>query len=231
MTNEHVIDGTAAETTAAAPSSQAASSDKGSKAARRRSRRTLVVGALAAPLALGAVGLSLAKPGEVALTPLAPVAISALAPSGAVAARGEVAEIFGNKFILQDGSGRALVETGRSGEGGGLVVKGETVTVQGRFEKGFLHATLIAHADGNQVRLGPAGRPPGTLDWAKDKVGLGPSPDVAALTAMVTAAGYSDVRVTGRGPRHLDVAARGGDGRERALHVGFDGQIREKRVF
>jgi hypothetical protein len=231
MTNEHVIDGTATETKSAAPSPDRKSPEVKSKPAHRRSRRTLVVGALAAPLALGAVGLSLAKPGEVALTPLAPVAISALAPSGAVAAKGEVAEVFGNKFILQDGTGRTLVETGRQGEDGGLVLKGETVTVQGRFEKGFLHATLITHADGKQARLGPAGGPPGTLDWAKDKVGLGPSPDVPALTAAVTAAGYSEVRVTGRGPRHLDVAARGGDGRERALHVGFDGQIREKRVF
>jgi hypothetical protein len=54
---------------------------------------------------------------------------------------------------------------------------------------------------------------------------------VPALTAQVEAAGYSDIRVTGRGPRHLDVAAKGADGRERHLHVGFDGQVREKRVF
>ncbi|MGC8064272.1 hypothetical protein, partial [Salmonella enterica] len=73
-------------------------------------------------------------------TPVAPVAIQALAPSGATAIKGEVAEIFGNKFVVQDGTGRALVETGREGEGGGLVAKGETVTVQGRFETGFLHA-------------------------------------------------------------------------------------------
>ncbi|TXM95730.1 DNA-binding protein, partial [Methylobacterium sp. WL122] len=32
-------------------------------------------------------------------------------------------------------------------------------------------------------------------------------------------------------PRHLEVAAKGQDGRERALHVGFDGQIREMRAF
>ena len=80
--------------------------------------------------------------------------------------------------------------------------------------------------------LGPAGGPPtGTLDWAKDKIGLGPNPDVPALTASVQAAGYCDVRVTGRGPRHLEVAAKDRDGRERQLHVGFDGQIREQPVL
>ncbi|KMO35437.1 DNA-binding protein [Methylobacterium tarhaniae] len=196
-----------------------------------RPRRGLLVGAVAVPLALGAVGLSLAQPAQTPLTPLAPVAVSALAPSGAIAAKGEVAEIFGNKFVLQDGTGRALIETGRAGEGGTLVTKGESVTVQGRFENGVLHASALTRADGRVEALRPIGPPPGGLDWAKDKVGLGPSVDVQALTGAVTAAGYTDVRVAGRGPRHLDVAAKGQDGKERMLHVGFDGQIREKRVF
>ncbi|KQT77401.1 hypothetical protein [Methylobacterium sp. Leaf466] len=201
-------------------------------AAKRPRRRALVVGAIAAPLALGAAGLSLAQPAAVAPTPVAPVAVSALASSAATALKGEVAEIYGNKFVLQDATGRALVETGREGEGATLVTKGEAVTVQGRFEKGFLRAATITRADGRVVVLGPAGGPrPGGLDWAKDKVGLGPTIDVPALTARVEAAGYSDVRVIKRGPRHLDVAARGADGRERELHVGFDGQVREKRTF
>ena len=49
------------------------------------------------------------------------------------AIKGQVAELFGNKFIIADASGRALVETGREGEGGQLVKANETVTVQGRF--------------------------------------------------------------------------------------------------
>ncbi|WP_027171032.1 hypothetical protein [Methylobacterium sp. 10] len=218
MTIEKTMDGTATEMP--------------SRAAPRRSRRGWIVGAIAAPLAFGAVGLSLAQNSGVTLTPVAPVAIAQLAPSAAIAAKGDVAEIFGNKFVLQDGSGRALVETGKQGEGGTLVTKGEAVTVQGRFENGFLHATLLTRADGKTVLLGPARGPkPGGLDWAKDKVGLGPAVDAPALTAKVEAAGYSDIRVTGRGPRHLDMAAKGQDGRERLLHVGFDGDIREKRSF
>lgn len=218
MTTEKTIDGTATEMP--------------SPATPRRSRRGWIVGAIAAPLAFGAVGLSLAQNSGVTPTPVAPVTIAQLTPSGAIAAKGDVAEIFGNKFILQDGSGRALVETGKQGEGGTLVTKGEAVTVQGRFENGFLHATLLTRADGKTVVLGPARGPkPGGLDWAKDKVGLGPEIDAPALTAKVEAAGYSDIRVTGRGPRHLDMAAKGQDGRERLLHVGFDGDIREKRSF
>lgn len=198
----------------------------------RRSRRALVVGAIAAPLAFGAIGLSLAQTGTSMMTPVEPTAISALKASGSIAAKGDVAEIYGNKFVMQDGTGKALVETGPQGEGAALVKPGEAVTVQGRFENGFLHAMLITRADGSRVLVGPAGGPPpGTLDWAKDRVGFGASPDVPALTAQVASAGYSDIRVTGRGPRHLEVAARGSDGRERQLHVGFDGQVRERRVF
>ena len=198
-----------------------------------RRPRSLLVGAVAAPLALGAVGFALAQPGpRVTPTPVAPVAVSALAPSGAIAAKGEVAEIFGNKFVVQDATGRALVETGREGEGGRLVAKGETLTVQGRFEKGFLRAQVITHADGRADVLGAAGGPPpGSLEWAKDKVGLGPKVDVPALTSAVERAGYGDVRLIGRGPRHLEVAARGADGKERVLHVDFDGRVRERPLL
>jgi hypothetical protein len=230
MTDRTTIEGQATEVKAAEIETGTAGT-AAPAASRPRPRRGLLVGAIAVPLALGAVGLSLAQPTRIAPTPVAPVAVSALAPSGATAAKGEVAEIFGNKFILQDGTGRALVETGRAGEGGKLVAKGESVTVQGRFEDGFLRASALTRADGRTESLRPVGPPPGGLDWAKDKVGLGPGVDVPALTRAVTDAGYTDVRVAGRGPRHLEVAAKGQDGRERMLHVGFDGQIREKRVF
>lgn len=220
MSDDKTIDGTAREIRDPEPAGPAR---------RAIPRRTWVVGALATPLAVGAVGLSLAQGTAFQPTPVEPVAIQALAPSGATAIKGTVAEIFGNKFVVQDPTGRALVETGREGENGRLVAKGETVTVQGRFDTGFLHARVLTHGDGRTIVLGPAGGPAmGSLDWAKDRIGLGPKPDLPALTASVQAAGYSDVRVTGRGPRHLDVAAKDRDGREHQLHVGFDGQVREK---
>jgi hypothetical protein len=223
MSNQPIIDATAIE-------QHSPFNNPGPKPA--RARRRVVLGALAIPLALGAAGLSLAQTGTIPPTPIAPTAIGSLATSREVAAKGEVAEIYGNKFIVQDGTGRALVETGRRGESGTLVKAGETVMVQGRFEHGFLHAAAITHADGSQVLLGPAGGPPrggpGPLAWVKDKVGLGPKFDVPAMTATVERAGYSDVRVLGSGPRHLEVAAKGQDGRERVLHVDVDGRVRER---
>ncbi len=137
-------------------------------ASRRRSyRRALIAGAaLVAVLTIG-IGIgglvthrtysSLA--GTQAL--LNPVQIGAMKDWSVVAIKGQVAEIFGNKFILQDGSGRALVETGRAGEDGKLVAKDEAVTVAGRFEHGFVRAEIIVKSDGKTVELGPAGGPPG----------------------------------------------------------------------
>ncbi len=86
---------------------------------------------------------------------LQPSAIAQMKDGGVVAIQGQVAEIFGNKFILQDPTGRALVELGPRGEGGNVVSVGETLTVQGRFERGFLHARVITHADGRSFAFGP----------------------------------------------------------------------------
>jgi hypothetical protein len=100
--------------------------------------------------------------------PLSPAPITAMHDWSPVAVKGQVAEIFGNKFVIQDESGRALVETGPQGEGGTLVAASETVTVQGRFEQGFIHAVAISHADGRTDILGPP-PPPGLLSWSGPK--------------------------------------------------------------
>lgn len=128
--------------------------------------RMLVVGAGAAMLAIGAAGgatgAGLLRPEPVTYeADLAVTPIADLAAGDRVALNGTVVEIFGNKFVVEDGAARALVETGRLGEGGDLVVAGEPVTVQGRFDNGFLHATSIRHANGEIETLAPPPPPHG----------------------------------------------------------------------
>jgi hypothetical protein len=91
---------------------------------------------------------------------LTPVAIDRLQADNIVAVKGSVAEVFGNKFILQDDTGRALVELGPQGEDGAAVAKGEQVTVQGHFERGFIVAQLVSHADGRNQAFSPPPPPP-----------------------------------------------------------------------
>lgn len=106
---------------------------------------------------------------------LTPVAIERLQAGTIVAVKGSVAEIYGNKFILQDDSGRMLVELGPRGEGGDVVTKGEQVAVQGQFDRGFIVAQLVSHADGRNQAFGPPPPPPREADRGPGR-GLPPAP-------------------------------------------------------
>ncbi len=131
----------------------------------RMSRGVIATGTVAAVLiagaALGAGGTRLAQnwqPQSVML--LQPAPIDKMAEQTPVAIKGDVAEIYGNKFVVQDASGRALVDTGPRGEDRAIVAKGETITVQGRFDRGVVRADVLAHADGRNEAFGPPDRGP-----------------------------------------------------------------------
>ena len=150
------IEGTTPTPTPAAP-----------KRARRFSTQTALVAAalLAVGVGGGATFAQLSAPAA-EMAPANPVAIKSLADGGSiVTVRGKVAEIYGRAFILADGSGRALVEAGpRHGFMGGetsLIAIGQTVTVQGRFRDGTIHASFLVGADGTVTALRPMGPPRG----------------------------------------------------------------------
>ena len=116
-------------------------------------------GLLALGGAGGAVVVAQTRP-PVAMAPAMPVAIRTLSATGIFTIRGRVAEIYGNKFIMADGSGRALVDTGREGDNRELVTANELVTVQGRFDRGFVHAAFLVGPDDKVMALGPLAGPP-----------------------------------------------------------------------
>ena len=116
--------------------------------------KLFAAGLIAVGLVAGAGATILSAPRERVMV-MQPTIITKLAPNSDVAVKGRVVEIYGNKFVVDDGSGRALVETGRAGEGGQLVATGETLTVQGHFDDGFIHGELLRHADGRAQSLRP----------------------------------------------------------------------------
>ncbi len=127
--------------------------------------RSLLAGVAVAVLAIGAAagagGVKIAQrwqPQGVML--LQPIAISKMQDGNPAAVKGAVAEIFGSKFILDDGSGRALVDLGPRGAHAVAVAKGETVTVQGMFDQGVILTQIISHADGRTQAFGPPPPPP-----------------------------------------------------------------------
>ncbi|USI74833.1 hypothetical protein [Sphingomonas morindae] len=106
---------------------------------------------------VGAVaGRQLQPPIEMA--PLHPVAIRSLPGSdGIVSIRARVAETYGDSFVADDGSARTLVDLGPGAGDRGLVADGQSVTVQGRFDRGRLHADFLVDAGGTVHALMPRG--------------------------------------------------------------------------
>ncbi|WP_312798088.1 hypothetical protein [Tianweitania sp.] len=94
-----------------------------------------------------------------------PVAVNTLEDGTQAAIKGTVGDVFGNKFVLADQSGRALIDSGWRGEGGDLVKPGETVTVQGRFDRGSLRGEVLVRADGAAQSLKPP--KPGPRGWGE----------------------------------------------------------------
>jgi hypothetical protein len=131
----------------------------------RLSKRTRLAFAATALVAIGgtagAIAVSATRP-PVEMAPLSPVSIRSLVDSDSIVTlKGRVAEIYGNKFVIVDASGRALVDVGREGEGKDLVTVGQPLTVQGRFEHGFVHASFLIGAGSKVISLRPAGPPHG----------------------------------------------------------------------
>ncbi|MBO1359148.1 hypothetical protein J2D73_04965 [Acetobacter sacchari] len=88
--------------------------------------------------------------------PIAPVAINRLPQSrGPVTVKARVAEVFGHDAILDDGTGRILVELGHGPDRDGLLTVGRTLTAQGRFGHGVLHARFVVAENGDVVEVEP----------------------------------------------------------------------------
>jgi uncharacterized protein YdeI (BOF family) len=124
----------------------------------------------------GAITVAATRP-SATMAPAVPVAISALkSGDNIVTIRGRVDQIYGNKVVIADASGRALVDLGREGEDGTLVSAGQAVTVQGRFDRGFMRAAFLVGADGKVTALGPMHGPDHGPGGPGGPGGKGPRP-------------------------------------------------------
>jgi uncharacterized protein YdeI (BOF family) len=122
-----------------------------------KNTRGALVGGAAVLLALGAAGgasaVQATRPSiEMAPTVQTPIAKLASA-SGVVTVKGRVAEVFGDRFVIQDASGRAMIAVGRGGQG--TVSVGQAVQVQGRYDDGQLRASYLVDQNGKVVAVGP----------------------------------------------------------------------------
>jgi len=162
-----------------------ANQDNGPSRFTRLRRMPVILGA-AAVLAVGGVAGAMAAREmgpSIEMAPLTPVAIRSLSSSsGIVTVRGRVAEIFGNKLVVDDGSARALIDTGPEGDDRSLASVGAPITAQGQFDRGVLHASFLVDAAGKVTALGPLGGPPrpGGPQGPAPRPGDGPPPPPGA---------------------------------------------------
>lgn len=127
-------------------------------AARRIKLGLAAIGLLAVGgIAGGAVSHEFRPPIEMAPTHI--VAIRDLASAqGIVTVRGRVAESFGNRLVVDDGTGRTLIDGGPHQDGETLAPRGAVISVQGRFDRDSFHPSFLVDASGTVTPLGP---PPG----------------------------------------------------------------------
>ncbi|BAT59219.1 hypothetical protein GJW-30_1_01750 [Variibacter gotjawalensis] len=135
---------------------------------------------------------------------------------------GVVREIFGNKFVLEDATGRKLIETGPRGSELARVSVGDKVSVEVTPRDGFFHAASITLANGQRVVLAGAPPAPRGRDAAYDERGV--------LDA-VQRAGFRDARVQEVKKKHVEVVAVDASGKSWELHVEFDGRIRKQEAL
>ena len=135
-------------------------------------RQRLALGAaalVAAGAAGGAGAVALTRP-AIEMAPTIATPIARLGGSdGIVTVKGRVAEVFGDRFVVQDGSGRAMVDAGR--DGAGRIVRGNMVLVQGRYDDGQLRARFLVDPAGQVREVGPGHGPHGPHGPGRDGPG------------------------------------------------------------
>lgn len=156
--------------------------------------------------------------------------INKLVPNPAVRIAGRVVEIYGNKLILQDATGRTLVELGPRGAELVAAAVGNDMIVDGRYHDGFMHGTVVITPDNRRFEL----KAPEESKGAGPK---GPGPkgrhadvpyDQTVILSAVDKAGFKDAKVVDIKKHHAKVSARDAVGKAMELHVEFDGHIRKQ---
>lgn len=102
--------------------------------------------------AAGAGAVAYTRP-PVEMAPAVPTAIAKVPQkSGITTVKGRVAEVYGDRFILQDGTGRVMVDAGHDNLG--QVRAGSAVMVQGRYDRGQLRASYLVDPQGDVTQVG-----------------------------------------------------------------------------
>lgn len=186
---------------------------------------------------------------------MAQTPIGELGPASTITIEGRVTDVFGNKFVLEDASGRVLVETGPSWWRTTEVSVGDELTIIGLpVQNRTFDAFTIRHDDGREVTIREPNMPP---PWANQRAPGERADDAPRegaretmpnlqrradsddqreidaaqrtgvdLKRITEEAGYIFGYDVDRKSDHFEVEAFSADGAEVELHIDFTGNIR-----
>lgn len=146
---------------------------------------------------------------------IAQVAINTI-NNGTVIVKGKIADTFGDKFVLEDSSGRILVQTG-PGSNALAVKTGDTVTVIGLPRERTFDASQILRENGEvvfaapsqQANVTPAQLPAvGGFRGPQDDPRIGAALDRDAIARVIQQAGLTGMGEPVRHPKHIELPAR-----------------------
>jgi hypothetical protein len=166
------------------------------------------------------------------------VPIGQLSPDG-VTIKGKAVDLFGDKFVLDDGSGRILVQTGPGGQPLSIN-SGETVTVTGLPRDKTFDARKIQRENGDVVFAAPQpppppGRGPG-LEPPPPSTLAGVAPprtdgrfgvDRDSVMRVLKDAGIAPLGEPVRHPKHIEINGRNAAGKEVIVSLDRFGRLDE----
>lgn len=188
------------------------------------------------------IALAVAGPFAVssfAQTRLAQVSIED-ALAGGVTIQGRVSDVFDDRVLIEDSSGRVLVETAGATDKPPTFAAGQTLRIEGRLRGRIIEARRIAViGEGQAADAAPAQPVPPAVAAAPQPPEARPDPlvqmlmrpvDVETLRASLSAAGLTPAGSPVRHDKHTEIPAR--DARGRAWVVSLDrfGRIEETEM-
>ncbi len=174
---------------------------------------------------------------------MAQTPIGSLPQRGGMTIEGTVTDVFGNRFVLQDDSGRVLVETGPDRNRRLDIKPGEKLRVVGKPDDGGFDAFTIRRGDGSEIvvrkdddkKPRPHAESPkerGDGPGPKREARRGPPPPMPAASISpdgvlkaVADAGYKPEGTPERHPRHFEVNATNPQGERVRVHADLDGRV------
>lgn len=165
--------------------------------------------------------------------------------AGGVVVRGRIADLFGDRFLMEDASGRILVEAGQAEKPEGLA-SGQEVVIEGRLNGRVLEARRIRPVVAGAVTEAPpaAAGQPAAPDAAPPQAGPPVSPPVngdlarslmrpadgAAIQRMVEGAGFRIAGSPVRHDKHTEIPVRDARGRAWVAWLDRFGRMEEAEI-